>query len=347
MIEIDPATRSGFAATITAAGGVVGSDSIVCTVTGYSGVGTTRSVKTVQLHFIRTEFNGSVLNSAVATRGRFTMLKGAVSGVPGVSSDSIANVTSAAGTSPAVAMSGGAIGGKIGLAGGGSAAISGGSVSGTSNLTTIHQEHVKPAGPPGFPYVDTSIFAPYAVNTFTTTSSVVKNVRIPAGTNPRFTADVTIQGLCTSNPPTPSSSAATPVWKDSSSCEQAGDSTVNKIDGRGNFTYGNLPLGSQFDPLRDISGIAMLAPTASLTISGSVDSRVRGNLILGSFNNAGSADLRLDKGSIVTMDNTATSAVFNGKAVKFSETGLGNPPSAGVLFGSRFLPEDGTYAEGN
>jgi hypothetical protein len=91
----------------------------------------------------------------------------------------------------------------------------------------------------------------------------------------------------------------------------------------------------------------MLAPTASLSIGGNVDAQVRGNLILGSFDNSGSADMRIDKGSLVTMDRTANSLILNGKSVRFSETGMSNAPSAGIQYGSRFLPQDGTYAEKN
>ena len=129
--------------------------------------------------------------------------------------------------------------------------------------------------------------------------------------------------------------------------EDAGSSTVNKIDARGNFTYGNLPAGAEFDTLRTITGISMLAPKASLIMSGSVDSQIRGNMILGNFRNAGSADVQIEKGSIVTFDTAVDSAVFNGKTVKFASTGLSNPPSAGVNYSSRFLPAKGSYLELN
>jgi hypothetical protein len=49
--------------------------------------------------------------------------------------------------------------------------------------------------------------------------------------------------------------------------ENKNSSAVNVINGSGNLTYGNLPTDSQFDSLRAIKGISMLAPTASLQIA--------------------------------------------------------------------------------
>ena len=87
--------------------------------------------------------------------------------------------------------------------------------------------------------------------------------------------------------------------------------------------------------------------TASLIMSGSVDSQIRGNMLLGNFRNGGSADVQIEKGSIVTFDTNVDSAVFAGKTVKFASTGLANPPSMGVTYSSRFLPAKGSYLELN
>jgi hypothetical protein len=344
-ITVDAATQSGFSVRITSTGGNTGG--ITCTITGYSGAGAVRSTKHVQLLFRRETYQGLVLNNAVATRGRLTMVRGVIGGVAGLSMDSIANVASTYRSNPAVAVSGGTIGGDVGVTGYDLTSISGGSVGGTKDLAAIAKDHVKIVTPPAFPYVNTAVFEPFAINKVNVNASVVKNVRIPANTNPKFSGDVTIQGIMYIESPNVVEFRGGARMEGFIVFEPKGDSTVNQIVARGSVSYGDLPSGTQFDALRAITGISILAPTTSLSIGGNVDAQLRGNLILGSFDNSGSADIRIDKGSLITMDQTANSLIFNGKSVRFSETGMNNGPSAGVRYGSRLLPQDGTYAERN
>jgi len=346
MIAVDTPTQSGFSVRITGNGSIDGSG-VICHITGYSGAGSVRGTKHVQLHFRRDTYQGLVLNNAVATRGRLTMVRGALGGVEGLSPNSIANVASTYGVNPAVVVSGGAIGGNVGVIGHDLTAISGGSVGGTSDFVAIQKDHVKIVTPPAFPYVDTAVFEPFATTKFNPNATNLKNVRIPAGTNPRFSGDVVIQGVMYIESPNVVEFSGGARMEGFIVFEPKGNSTVNRITARGSVTYGDVPPGSQFDALRAISGISILAPTASLSIGGNVSAHVRGNLILGSFDNSGSADMRIDKGSLITMDQTATSVVFGGKSVSFSETGAGNQPSAGIRYGSHFLPKDGSYAEHN
>ena len=54
-------------------------------------------------------------------------------------------------------------------------------------------------------------------------------------------------------------------------------------------------------------------------------------MILGTFANGGSADLQIDQGTLLTLDDsTAQSAKFNAKTVKWTATGKNNQPSAGI-----------------
>ena len=64
--------------------------------------------------------------------------------------------------------------------------------------------------------------------------------------------------------------------------ENKGNSATNIIDMRGNTSHLPLPAGAEFDALRTITGISIMAPTAKMVISGSVDSFMEGNVILGS-----------------------------------------------------------------
>ncbi len=114
---------------------------------------------------------------------------------------------------------------------------------------------------------------------------------------------------------------------------------------RGNFSQTPLPAGAEFDSLRALTGISVLAPTTKMVISGSVDSYLLGNVLLGTFSNGGSADWTIDKGSLLAMDQASDAANFNGKTLKFTATGQYNMPSAGVRYSSYFRPQTATYDE--
>ena len=70
-------------------------------------------------------------------------------------------------------------------------------------------------------------------------------------------------------------------------------------------------------------------------------------MILGSFASSGSADIIISKGSIITMDPSATSATFNGKNVKFVSVGADNQPPNLVNFTTKLMPTEGSYIELN
>jgi len=318
------------------------------------------SQKGVRLDFTRKSINTSVFDNAVASKGKFNMIKGAITGVAGVSSDSIIKVMSAQKTAGAFTMSGGTIGsaagGEIGVlidvnadgkADATATTISGGSVHGTTNITSIKNNYVKLVSEPEFPVVDTTQFASYATTTYTAGMTTMQNVRIPAGTNPTFGGNVIIQGVLYIESPNVVDFRGNTHMQGFIVFENKNTPAVNVITGTGNYTYGDLPSDAKFDPLRAITGISMLAPTAAVTMGGSVDSQVRGNMILGTFATSGSADISISKGSLITMDPGATSATFNGKNVKFYSVGTENQPPAGVSFTTKFMPTDGSYIELN
>ena len=366
FISTDPAERSGFTVTLTDIGGV---GEVVCTVRGSSGRDGSVSSKGVRLDFSRHEIPSSIFDSAVASKGKIAMTKGAITGIPGVSSDAIVKVMSAAGSGQtAIYMTGGAIGsiagGELqvldvhdtssipdGKADTGVTMLGSASVHGISNVNTVYANYVKTLPLPEFPVVDTTVFTPYAKNLYNgAKQGVLKNVRIPAGTNPDFTGNVTIQGIMYIESPNTVTFRGTTTLKGFLVFEDAGSPSVNRLDAKGNFGYDNLPDDAEFDALRAVTGISMLAPKASLMMSGSGgDTQLRGNLILGTFYNGGASDVQIEKGSILTFDasTTSNSATFSGKTVKFASTGLANPPSMGVTYSSRFLPAKGSYLELN
>jgi hypothetical protein len=116
LIVTDALENSGFTVTLTDIGAV---GEVVCTVRGRSGSGAAVSQKGVRLDFTRQPIETSLFDNAVAANGVIRMQKGSITGVSGVSSDSIIKIMSAQDTNGAFVMSGGTIGsvagGEIGV----------------------------------------------------------------------------------------------------------------------------------------------------------------------------------------------------------------------------------------
>jgi len=301
------------------------------------------SDRAVQMDYLRTQLNTTVYNYAVAAQGGVVMQKGTV-GATGGAADSIASIMSVKASPPAIRVSGGSIGGDLNITSNGLASISGGSVGGSTVIADIIAKHTHVVDPPEFPYVDTNYFRQFAVNTYSS-GSTLKNMRIPANTNPKFTGGATIQGILYIESPNSVEFRGNVDLQGFIVFENKNTSAVNVVDMRGNFSQMPLPSGAEFDSLRAITGVSILAPTARMVISGSVDSYLLGNVILGTFANGGSADWTIDKGSVIAMDQISDAASFNGKTVKFTATGQYNMPSAGVRYSSYFKPQTSTYDE--
>ena len=81
-------------------------------------------------------------------------------------------------------------------------------------------------------------------------------------------------------------------------------------------------------------------------MTGSSGGNLKGSIISNRFAFAGAAELRIDQGTIMTLNDGASSAVFNGsKPIKFSATGAGNQPRLGVTYSTFFVPVPSTYQE--
>jgi len=250
---------------------------------------------------------------------------------------------------PAVSVSGGTLGGNIGVVDDAYAQITGGSVAGETNPTTIFANHVREMEAPEFPSIDTSVFAPYATNTYTSGMTLLQNVRIPANTGTvasplSFAGGVTVQGILYIESPNVVQFGGNASVAGFIVFENKNTSAVNQLRFSGNAQINPLPPDAMFNPLRSITGIAILAPTASMTMTGSTDSYLKGNVFVGSFSELGSATIKVDQGSIVAMD-PGTSATFNGQTTRFMSVGKLNPPSMGIRYSAKFIPRNGTYAE--
>jgi hypothetical protein len=268
-------------------------------------------------------------------------------GVP----DTIASVLTTKTTSPAFQMTGGTLGGDVGIVKAGTASLSGGSVHGTTNLTTIYNNYVKLTQAPEFPAFDTTVFAPLATNTYVSGMTTLQNARIPAGSGTAATplvlaGGVSVQGILYIEAPNVVQFSGNATIEGFIVFENKATSADNSLTFTGNAQINPVPAGAMFNAVRGITGISILAPTTKVTTTGSTDSYFKGNVIVGSFNELGSATIKMDAGSIVAMD-TGNAVTFNGQNTRFMSTGALNPPSMGVKYSSKIVPKDGTYAEIN
>jgi hypothetical protein len=336
-IKLDSAGAATFRATITDWAG-----EIVVKAEGRYG-GTVGAARAISMDFTRKEHTTSTFDYAVASKGQIVMSKGTVSSVTGVD-PKIATMMSSLNGSGAISVTGGTIGGELSVVEGSTATVTGGSVAGSSVPSVILADHVHEVEPPVWPTFDTTVFAPYATNTYGS-GVPLNNIRIPAGTNPKFTGNRTIQGIMYIESPNSVEFRGNVTLQGFIVFENAGDDSVNSLDFRGNVTQTPLPNGSAYDALRATSGVAILAPTAAVTMSGSTDSILRGNVVVNTFSFAGSADIQIDRGTLMAMKEASNAVIFNGKTVKFTATGKGNAPNLGVSYSTFFSPDPTSYQE--
>jgi hypothetical protein len=80
-------------------------------------------------------------------------------------------------------------------------------------------------------------------------------------------------------------------------------------------------------------------------MSGSTDSLLRGNVIIGSFEFNGSADIQIDRGTLMAYNEGPNAVYFNGKNIKFTATGGNNVPTQGVSFSTYYMADPTSYQE--
>src|SRR4051812_26896413 len=207
--------------------------------------------RAVQMDYQPTEVPTNVFSFAVASPGKVVMQKGSVTSTGGAPTN-IASILSAKPAAPAINISGGTIGGDLSIVAPGLASVTGGSVGGTTLLAQIINQHTHVVQPPEFPYVDTSYFKPLAVNTYGGSGSTLKNMRIPAGMNPKFTSGATIEGILYVESPNTVEFRGNVNLQGFIIFENKNTSAVNVIDMKGNFSQTPLPAGAEFDALRAI-----------------------------------------------------------------------------------------------
>jgi hypothetical protein len=336
-IQLDASGQSRFRATITDWAG-----EIVLKIEGMDGVSS--ATRVITMDFTRATRPTSAFSYAVASRGQIVMRKGSVTSVTGVD-PSIATMMSALATNPSIDVSGGTIGGGLSIVEDATARVTGGTVAGSSIPRVILSEHVTVVDKPEFPVITTDVYRQYATNAYVPNGSTQQNIIIRAGTNPSFNGGDTVQGVMYIESPNTVTFRGNFNLQGFIVFENKNTSSVNVLDFRGNVSQMPLPSGSEFDPLRATSGVSILGPTASVTMSGSTDSYLRGSTIVGRFNFAGSADIQIEQGTLMTYDEVPGATTFNGQTVKFTSTGAHNLPTTGISYSSFYRANPGSYQE--
>jgi hypothetical protein len=338
-IKLDSDGMTAFRATITEWNG-----EIVVKIDGYYGNTSTPLARAITMDFTRTQHTSTVFDFAVASKGQIVVSKGDLTSIAGVDSR-IAAIMSAAATAGSIKLSGGTVGGDLSIVSGASASVTGGSAGGDSTPASILANHTHVVSPPEFPTVDPTVFKKYATNT-ANGAKTQSNIIVKAGTNPKFNANDTVQGIMYIESPNVVTFNGNFNLKGFIVMEN-GTSTTDSLVMKGNLTMSPVPSDPQFDALRSTSGVAILAPNAMLDMTGSSGGSVaKGNIMVKKFGIAGAAQLTIDQGTLMTFDTGSSSALFNGsKWVKFAATGANNQPTPGVTYSSYFAPKPSTYQE--
>lgn len=303
--------------------------------------------RVVRNSFRLTSRRSSVFNYGVASRGKVEV-KSSVSTTLRGTPDAAASVLSAFGGSPAISTGKGVIEGDLAVVGAkAQVALGGGSVGGSSISSVILSDHVAVVQPPEFPTLNTDLFKPFAVNTYIA-GQPYKNIRIPANANPTFNGGDVISGIMYIESPNRVTFRGNATIQGIIIFEAKGNPLVNVLDFKGNVTPSLMPSTAEFAAVKAASkGLAIGAPTAALAMSGSVDATVEGSIIAYQISLNGSADISLQKGSLISVgpNTTDISTDIAGKVINFNGTASDNPPTTGIGFSGSFSPDPMTYLE--
>ena len=313
-------------------------------VIGTPGSAPSRLGRAIQMEYVSTHNPTVVFDFGVAANGKVQVKSTASTKITGAPAES-ASVMSTSGASPSVVTGGGPIDGNLSvMAAKTQVSLGGGSVGGATAAADILANHVTvlPRAPE-FPWVDTTVYKPFATNTYSG-ATYQKNVRVPANTNPKFNAGDVIDGILYIESPNNVTFRGAATINGVIVFENTNDPTRNSLDFRGNVSPQAMPNTAEFAELRElVGGLAIAAPTASVTISGSVDANVSGSVIASSVTMDGSADIFIRQGSLIALSGDPL--LVEGKGVNFVGSASDNPPYRGVRLRSWFKPNPCSYRE--
>jgi hypothetical protein len=342
-IKLDSGNLASFSITITDWAGeiVVKSD---------GKFGTASASRAITMDFTRQQRNGTVFDNAVVSAGQILVSKGTITGATGID-PAIATMMSILNSTPAISISGGEVGGKLTILDTAGVSVTGGTVHGDSTPSAILANDVTTTStPPEMPTFDPTVFRSYATNSWVNGAKTQSNIYIPPNSNPKFNGGDTVQGVMYIDSPNQVTFMGNFNLKGFIvMAAKKSDGTVSNTDSlsfSGNLTMSPLPNLPQFDSLRSVSGIAIMAPNAAISMTGSSGGNTKGSIIGKTYEWSGASDFQVDQGTIMTMKASSNSAYFHSsKAIKFTATGSSNPPSSGVSYSQYFLPKPASFQE--
>jgi Tfp pilus assembly protein PilX len=214
---------------------------------------------------------------------------------------------------------------------------------------TVGGEEIIGAAEPTWPEVDPSVFLPYATNVRSSGSSaniVLSNIIIPPNSNPTFSGNTTIYGVVYVQAPNKVSFTGNTVLIGCVICEEptVDNLNANQIKFTGNLSTSgveNLPAGSQYDGLRELTGSFLLAPGFSAEFTGNF-STVNGCMVASEFKFTGNAGGRI-KGGAVNLRDSQFQMTGNANLVIDRENAVANP--AGLVSSYQLVCVSGSYSE--
>jgi hypothetical protein len=277
--------------------------------------------------------------------------KGSLTSVAGVD-PGIVSLMSALDAGTAMNISGGTIGGKLTYLDSAGISVTGGTVHGDSTPAVIMANDVTTTDTaPEKPTFDPTVFRAYATANWVNNAKTQSNIYIPPNSNPKFNGGDTVQGIMYIDSPNQVTFNGNFTLKGfivMAKVKANGTTSSNdSLTFSGNLTMSPLPNQSAFDALRSVSGIAIMAPNAAISMTGSSGGNIKGSVIGKSYDWSGASDLQVDQGTIMTMDSTISPSAYfhSSKSIKWTATGSSNPPSAGVSYSQYFLPKPQSYQE--
>jgi Tfp pilus assembly protein PilX len=218
-----------------------------------------------------------------------------------------------------------------------------------TGIITIGGDEIIGAPEPEWPQVDISGFRVYAKNVYAGSGAGtlnLSNIRIPAGTNPTFSGNLTVTGIVYVESPNKVTFSGNTNLCGAIVCETpAVDSlSANYLRFTGNMNVSgveNLPAGAQYDGLRGMTGSFLLAPGYSAQFSGNFHT-VSGCMVASEFQFTGNAS-GIVRGGIVNLRDSQFSVTGNANIQIDKENAVDNP--AGLTSGFRLVCVSGSYSE--
>jgi hypothetical protein len=309
----------------------------------------TSLARAVQLDLTIKPNGSSILGYGVASKGPFSLSSSYIKGVPDALRGSVLTTSS---SSTPISLSGGSIiSGKVVMTNPTGQVVGSGSIDGISNPSKWDQVVTTGAAMPEFPTADPTPFINYLVGKETIISSnqskvTLSNIRIKAGTNPKFSG-CTINGVILIEAPNKItfSSGSTKITGVIVTDKPNEPTTTNSITFSGGGTVlGPENLPASYGALRTMTGTAILAPNFSLNFSGgsaSIGGSIMAKTALFSGGSGGTVD-----GSMILMSTSTTvmSTSFSGGSTLIIGTARSGVP-AGMVFSGGVSPEAASYEE--